>query len=93
MLPGQRPKGGEMADLYVTLECGEPPNTVVLTDPGPNVLEVLKVIRRRTGLSLWHGKVLIGQLPVTVLEDVPADLAEAMASELRAAGAAADVRY
>ncbi|MFD9687759.1 hypothetical protein ACFWXO_18600 [Kitasatospora sp. NPDC059088] len=50
-------------------------------------------MRRRTGLSLWHGKLLTGRLPATVLKDVPADLAETVVSELRAAGARAEARH
>ncbi|MET8630050.1 ribosomal protein L7/L12 [Kitasatospora sp. NPDC004669] len=79
--------------VYVELVCDEEPNRVVLTDPGPHVLEVAKVIRRRTGLSLWHSKLLLGQLPATVAEDVSSDLAGATADELRAAGAAVEVQH
>lgn len=63
------------------------------TDGRGGTMEVLKVIRRRTGLSLWHGKVLLGRLPTTLLEDVTLDLAEATVSQLREAGAAAEVRH
>ncbi|MFH9353148.1 ribosomal protein L7/L12 [Kitasatospora sp. NPDC017646] len=79
--------------LYFTLVCDEEPNRVVVTDPGPHTLEVLKVIRRRTGLSLWHGKVLISRLPATLLEDVASDVAAATVEELRAVGATVEVQH
>ncbi|MFE4518417.1 ribosomal protein L7/L12 [Kitasatospora sp. NPDC056783] len=82
-----------MAVLSFTLVCDMPPIRVVLTSSGPHTLEVVKVIRRRTGLGLWHGKVLLGSLPVTLLDDVTSDLAEEVVAELRAAGATAEVRY
>ncbi|RGD58236.1 ribosomal protein L7/L12 [Kitasatospora xanthocidica] len=73
--------------------CGEASNRVVLTGPGPHVLEAVKALRRWTGLSLWHGEVFLGRLPASILEDVPSDLAEAAANELRASGAAVEVRH
>ncbi|MFE4393042.1 MULTISPECIES: ribosomal protein L7/L12 [Streptomycetaceae] len=78
--------------MYGELVCDEGPISVVVTDPGPHVLEVAKAVRRRTGLSLWHGKLLLGRLPATILDDVTSDLAEAVAGELRAAGASVEVR-
>ncbi|MER7758024.1 ribosomal protein L7/L12 [Kitasatospora sp. NPDC097643] len=80
-----------MAVQYMTLVCDEKPNRVVVTDPGPRPLEVLKAIRWRTGLSLWHGKLLLGRLPATICEDVSSDVAEKTVNELRAAGAVAEV--
>ncbi|GAA1961111.1 ribosomal protein L7/L12 [Kitasatospora viridis] len=74
---------------YFTLVCDDVPYSVVLTDPGPRTMDVLKEISRLTGLSLWHGKLLIGQLPATVLGDQPEAWARAAVSALRAAGAVA----
>ncbi|MCD0481610.1 ribosomal protein L7/L12 [Streptacidiphilus sp. ASG 303] len=76
--------------VYFTLVCDDPPYGVVLTDPGPRPVEVVKALHRRTGLSLWRSKVLIGDLPATVLADVPEQDAVAMAAALREAGARAD---
>ncbi|MFF2745673.1 ribosomal protein L7/L12 [Kitasatospora sp. NPDC058048] len=81
------------ADGYFELVCDAGPIRVVVTDAGPRVLEAAKAVRRRTGLSLWHGKALLGRLPAVVLDDVTSDLAEAVAAELRAAGATVEVRY
>ncbi|MFB8240879.1 ribosomal protein L7/L12 [Kitasatospora purpeofusca] len=81
-----------MAGHYAWLICDNVPNAVVLTDFGPRVIEVVKVLRRRTGLSLWQGRSLLDRLPATVLEDVSEETAEATVRELRAAGAKAEVR-
>ncbi|MER7844125.1 ribosomal protein L7/L12 [Kitasatospora sp. NPDC096077] len=76
-------------DGYVALVCDSVQYSVVLADPGARTMDVLKEIRRLTGLSLWHGKLLIGQLPATILEDQPEDTARAAAGTLRDAGAVA----
>jgi hypothetical protein len=50
-----------VADEYFLLVCDDEPNEVVLTDPGPHPIEVVKMLHRKTGLSLWHSKVLISR--------------------------------
>ncbi|MEV0190582.1 ribosomal protein L7/L12 [Kitasatospora purpeofusca] len=74
------------------LICDNVPNAVVLTDFGPRVIEVVKVLRRRAGLTLWQGRSLLDRLPATVLEDVSEERAEATVRELLAVGARAEVR-
>ncbi|MFJ2811865.1 ribosomal protein L7/L12 [Kitasatospora sp. NPDC087271] len=81
-----------MADEYVWLICDEVLNAVVLTDPGPYSIEVVKLLHRRTGLSLWRSKSLISRVPATILEDVPREMAEVVVRELLEAGAHAEVR-
>ncbi|ROR37401.1 ribosomal protein L7/L12 [Kitasatospora cineracea] len=81
-----------MAVEYALLICDQGPISVVLTDPGPRPFEVVKVVRRRTGLSLWHSKSLISDLPATILEDAAQEVAEATVRELLEAGAHAEVR-
>ncbi|WP_346766511.1 ribosomal protein L7/L12 [Streptomyces sp. A1547] len=73
------------------LICDDQPHAAVLTDPGPRAIEVVKLLRRRTGHSLWHCKSLISQPPATILENVPEEVATAMVAELRGAGAGAHV--
>lgn len=46
-----------MADEYFLLVCDDVPHDVVLTEVGTRMLDVLRVMRRLTGLSLWHSKV------------------------------------
>ncbi|MFF1476688.1 ribosomal protein L7/L12 [Streptomyces sp. NPDC058301] len=49
----------------------------------------MKLLHRRTGLSLWHCKSLVSRLPATILENVPQEGATALVDELREAGACA----
>ncbi|SDT01548.1 large subunit ribosomal protein L7/L12 [Streptomyces sp. TLI_053] len=77
---------------HFTLICDNVPNDVVLTDFGPRVIEVVKVLRRRTELGLWQSRSLLDRLPATVLEDVSQERAEATVRELLAVGAKAEVR-
>ncbi|MFJ3304455.1 hypothetical protein ACIPSA_15270 [Streptomyces sp. NPDC086549] len=56
---------------YVTLVCDDVPKDVVLTVPGARVLDVAQVVRRLTGLSLWHSKVLTDRAPVVILDGSP----------------------
>ncbi|MFD9752239.1 ribosomal protein L7/L12 [[Kitasatospora] papulosa] len=81
-----------MADDYFLLVCDDVPHDVVLTDPGIRVLDVEQVVRRLTGLSLWRSKVLATQVPALILDGVRRADAEAAATNLRAAGALAQVR-
>ncbi|MFB6849384.1 ribosomal protein L7/L12 [Streptomyces sp. NPDC056373] len=81
-----------MGDEYVWLVCDDTPHDVLLTDPGARVLDVVQVVRRLTGLSLWHSKVLVTRTPAVVLARVPEEDATAAASALRAAGAVAEAR-
>ncbi|MGY5116186.1 ribosomal protein L7/L12 [Streptomyces sp. 900105755] len=69
------------------LVCDELPHSVVLTDAGNRTTEIVKLLHRRTGQSLWHCKSLISDLPATVVEYVPEEVATAMVAELHAAGA------
>ncbi|WP_445526064.1 ribosomal protein L7/L12 [Streptomyces cyslabdanicus] len=62
---------------------------LVLTDPGRRPVDIVKLIHRRTGLSLWHCKSLISELPTSILENVPEEVATAMVAEFREAGASA----
>jgi Ribosomal protein L7/L12 len=81
-----------LADEYFLLVCDDVPHVVVLTDPGPCVMDVVQVVRRLKGLSLWHSKVLVTQVPAVILTGVPEKTAAAAVSALRDAGARAEAR-
>ncbi|MFC8128116.1 ribosomal protein L7/L12 [Streptomyces sp. NPDC057302] len=81
-----------MADEYFLLVCDDVPNSVVLTDPGPCALNVAQVVRRLTGLSLWHSKVRSTQVPAVIVDGVRQEVAEAAVAALHAAAAQAEVR-
>ncbi|MEU6707082.1 ribosomal protein L7/L12 [Streptomyces wuyuanensis] len=74
------------------LVCDDVPHEVVLTDAGLRVLDVVRAVRRLTGLSLWRGKALATRVPAVVLAAVPRDIAEAAAAALRDAGGKAEAR-
>ncbi|MFE9626591.1 ribosomal protein L7/L12 [Streptomyces sp. NPDC006527] len=81
-----------MGDEYFLSVCDDVPHDVVVTDPGVRALDVAEVVRRLTGLSLWHSKVLATQTPAVVLHGVPLEEARAAVAALRDAGAEAAVR-
>ncbi|MFF4353778.1 ribosomal protein L7/L12 [Streptomyces sp. NPDC001530] len=81
--------GSDTVSESFLLICDDLPHTVVLTDAGPRAIEIVKLLHRQTGLSLWHCKSLISKLPTSILEKVPEEVATAMVAELRAVGASA----
>ncbi|MBJ6636862.1 ribosomal protein L7/L12 [Streptomyces sp. DHE7-1] len=81
-----------MADDYFLLVCDDVPHDVVLTNPGVRVMDVVQVVRRLTGLSLWRSKILATQVPTVILADVPQEDAMAAVSALRDVGARAEAR-
>ncbi|EMF27274.1 ribosomal protein L7/L12 [Streptomyces pseudogriseolus] len=81
-----------MADTYFWLVCDDMPHDVVLTDPGVRVMDVVQVVRRLTGLSLWRSKVLALRVPTVLLAGVPEEDAAAAVSALHGAGARAETR-
>ncbi|MEU2550811.1 ribosomal protein L7/L12 [Streptomyces sp. NPDC013313] len=81
-----------MADEYFLLVCDDVPYHVVLTDPGFRVMDVVQVVRRLTGLSLWRSKILATQVPAVILAGVPQEDAVAAVSALRVVGAQAEAR-
>ncbi|MET7385616.1 ribosomal protein L7/L12 [Streptomyces sp. NPDC005529] len=56
------------------------------------VMDVVQVVRRLKGLSLWHSKVLVTQVPAVILVGVPEEDAAAAVSTLRDAGGQAESR-
>ncbi|MEU8763520.1 ribosomal protein L7/L12 [Streptomyces sp. NPDC048659] len=76
--------------VYVTLICAERAYDVVLLKCGPREMDVVQAVRRLTGLSLWHSRVLTRQVPVTVMKSWPQDDADDAVAVLRSAGARAE---
>jgi len=62
---------------------------VVLQVVGPNVIRVIREIRRTRGLDLLQAKQLVEAAPVVVAEGLSEQSAELVADRLRAAGARA----
>lgn len=57
----------EESTEYYTLLCDDPSHEVVLVDCEPREMDVIRAVRKVTGLSLWHSRVLARQAPVTLL--------------------------
>ena len=66
--------------------------TVVLTEIGPNKINVIKAVRELTSLGLKEAKELVDSAPKPVVENVAKDAANAAKSKLEDAGAKASVQ-
>ncbi|MEA2574807.1 MAG: large subunit ribosomal protein [Chloroflexia bacterium] len=65
---------------------------VILTDFGPNKIQVIKVVREITGLGLKEAKDLVEGAPQPVKTGVTKDEAAALRGRLEEQGAKADVK-
>ncbi len=66
--------------------------TVVLTEIGPNKINVIKAVRELTSLGLKEAKELVDSAPKPVVENVAKDAANAAKTKLEDAGAKATVQ-
>lgn len=65
---------------------------LVLSDAGPNRINVIKAVREITGLGLKEAKELVEGAPKTVKEALPKAEAEEMKKKLEEAGAKVDLK-
>ena len=65
---------------------------VILQAAGDKKIQVIKEVRAITGLGLKEAKGLGDKAPAAVKEGIPADEAEALKSQLEAAGATVEVK-
>ncbi|HET7035386.1 MAG TPA: 50S ribosomal protein L7/L12 [Thermomicrobiaceae bacterium] len=65
---------------------------VVLTEIGPNKIQVIKAVRELTSLGLKEAKDLVESAPKAVKEGVNKEEAEAAKTKLEEAGAKAEVK-
>jgi large subunit ribosomal protein L7/L12 len=65
---------------------------VVLTDVGPNKIQVIKAVRELTSLGLKEAKDLVDSAPKPVKQAVSKEEANAAKAKLEEAGAKADVK-
>jgi large subunit ribosomal protein L7/L12 len=65
---------------------------VVLTEAGPNKINVIKEVRAITGLGLKEAKDLVDGAPKAVKENIKKEEAEAIKAKLEAAGAKVTVK-
>src|SRR3990167_1185773 len=67
--------------------------TVVLSEVGPNKINVIKAVREVTSLGLKEAKDLVDGAPKPVKEGVPKDEAETIKKKFEAAGAKVEVKW
>ena len=77
--------GGEAAEVQTEF-------TVMLTDAGPNKINVIKEVRAITGLGLTESKTLVESAPKAVKEGIAKDEAEKLKKQLEDAGAKVDIK-
>jgi large subunit ribosomal protein L7/L12 len=65
---------------------------VVLTAPGGQKIQVIKVVRALTGLGLKEAKDLVDSAPKAVKEGVPREEADSIKGQLEEAGATVEVK-
>ncbi len=65
---------------------------VVLTECGPQKIQVIKIVREVTGLGLKAAKDLVESCPQVVKRDLERSQAQALEEKLEAVGAKAEVR-
>ena len=65
---------------------------VVLTDFGPNKIQVIKIVRELTGLGLKEAKDLVEAAPKAVKQGVTKDEAESSRAKLEEQGAKVDIK-
>jgi large subunit ribosomal protein L7/L12 len=65
---------------------------VVLTEPGGQKIQVIKVVRAITGLGLKEAKDLVDSAPKPVKEGVAQDEADQIKTQLEEAGATVEVK-
>jgi large subunit ribosomal protein L7/L12 len=64
----------------------------ILTEIGPNKINVIKVVRELTGLGLKEAKAVVDEAPKAVKEAVSKDEAEKIAAKLAEVGAKVQVK-
>ena len=91
MMPGVAVAGGDGAGAPAADE-EQTEFDVVLTDFGPNKIQVIKIVRELTGLGLKEAKDLVEAAPKAVKEGVNKEDAEAAKAKLEAEGAKAEIK-
>ena len=65
---------------------------VVLTDVGPNKIQVVKAVKEATGLGLKEAKELVDGAPSTIKEAVPTADAEVLKAKIAETGATVELK-
>lgn len=92
MMPGMMPGAGGDGAGPAVVEEEQTEFDVILTDFGPNKIQVIKVVRELTGLGLKEAKDLVEGAPKAVKQAVTKDEAAAARAKLEEQGAKVDVK-
>ncbi|MDX1918003.1 MAG: 50S ribosomal protein L7/L12 [Candidatus Caenarcaniphilales bacterium] len=65
---------------------------VILTEAGPNKLQVVKAVKDITGLGLKESKDLVDGAPKTIKEAIPEDQAEEIKKKIEEAGGKVEIK-
>ena len=66
--------------------------TVVLKEPGPKKINVIKVVREITGLGLKEAKALVDEAPKPIKENTDKEQAEEVKKKLEEAGGVVELK-
>ena len=66
--------------------------TVVLKEPGPKKINVIKVVREITGLGLKEAKALVDEAPKPIKENADKEQAEEVKKKLEEAGGVVELK-
>ncbi len=93
MMPGMMPGAAGDGAAAAPPEEEQTEFDVILTDFGPNKIQVIKVVRELvSGLGLKEAKELVESAPKAVLEKVTKEQAEAAKEKLEGAGASVSLK-
>ena len=82
--------GCEKADKKPKVES--PKNAVVLIESGPNKIEMVKLVRELTGMSLKDAKNKVENPPATIIDDCDRAKALKASASLQKLGAKVEIR-
>jgi len=91
MAAGMMPAAGAAAEAAAPVE-EQTEFDVMLTEIGPNKINVIKAVRELTGLGLKEAKDVVEAAPKAVKEGVSKEEAAAAKTKLEEAGAKADIK-
>ena len=92
VMMGAMPAGGGAAEAAAEPVEEQTEFTVMLTEIGPNKIQVIKAVRELTSLGLKEAKDLVEAAPKTVKEGVNKEEAAKIKKQLEDAGATVEIK-
>ena len=75
-----------------SVQTNENAKTIVLSSPGENKIQVIKIVREYLGIGLKEAHELVSNTPSVIKKDVPVKEAEELAKRLTDAGATVELK-